>query len=79
MRVDGTFIGIELTEGVVADPELARRLDELCPVDIYAATPEGVQIVDDNVDECILCQLCLDVRPGEVVVHKLYSEEVLGS
>jgi NAD-dependent dihydropyrimidine dehydrogenase PreA subunit len=62
------------------DAELARRLEEACPVDIYAASETGVEIVHDNVDECILCALCIDASPpGTVKVHKLYSDEVLGA
>ena len=36
-------------------------------------------IVEANLDECILCALCIDAAPqGTVTVHKLYSNEVLG-
>ena len=80
MRDDATFIGIEVDDAVARDPELASKLDEACPVDIYEATSEGVQIVHENVDECILCGLCIDASPpGTVRVHKLYSGEVLGA
>jgi NAD-dependent dihydropyrimidine dehydrogenase PreA subunit len=74
MRADGTFIGVEVDDSVAGDPELARKLAEACPVDIYAAAPEGVEIVDENLDECVLCGLCLDASPpGAVKVIKLYD------
>jgi NAD-dependent dihydropyrimidine dehydrogenase PreA subunit len=80
MRDDATFIGIEVDDAVAGDAELARRLQEACPVDIYAAAESGVEIVYENVDECILCGLCIDASPdGTVTVHKLYSGEVLGA
>ncbi|HEV3002651.1 MAG TPA: hypothetical protein VGW75_18080 [Solirubrobacteraceae bacterium] len=80
MRDDATFIGIEVDDSVAGDADLARRLQEACPVDIYAAAEGGVRIVHDNVDECILCGLCIDASPaGTVRVHKLYSGEVLGA
>ena len=80
MRDDATFIGIEVDDSVKGDTELAAKLQEACPVDIYAATDGGVEIVHDNIDECILCGLCLDASPtGTVKVHKLYSDEVLAS
>jgi NAD-dependent dihydropyrimidine dehydrogenase PreA subunit len=80
MRDDATFIGIEVDDAVAGDADLGRRLQEACPVDIYAGTDEGVQIVHENVDECILCGLCIDASPeGTVTVHKLYSGEVLGA
>jgi NAD-dependent dihydropyrimidine dehydrogenase PreA subunit len=80
MRSDATFIGVEVDDAVTGDADLARKLEEACPVDIYAATGSGVQIVDANLDECILCGLCIDAAPqGTVTVHKLYSDEVLGA
>ena len=80
MRDDATFIGIEVDDSVKGDQTLAVKLQEACPVDIYAAADSGVEIVHDNVDECILCGLCIDASPpGTVQVHKLYSGEVLGA
>ncbi len=79
MRDDATFIGIEVDDAVAGDAELGKRLEEACPVDIYAGEG-GVRIVHENVDECILCGLCIDASPpGTVTVHKLYSGEVLGA
>ncbi len=78
VRVDDVFIGIELTDEAARDPELARRLEEACPVDIFKATDSGAEIVRENVDECVLCGLCLDAAPpGAVTVHKLYDETTL--
>jgi NAD-dependent dihydropyrimidine dehydrogenase PreA subunit len=74
VRRDGTFIGVEVEDGVVGDGELAKKLAEACPVDIYAAAEGGVEIVDENLDECVLCGLCLDASPpGTVKVLKLYD------
>ena len=74
MRSDGTFIGVEVDDSVSGDAELAKKLEEACPVDIYVAGDGGVEIVDDNLDECVLCGLCLDASPaGTVKVLKLYD------
>ncbi len=80
MRTDGTFIGIEVDDQAVAQqPRLAAHLDQVCPVDIYRQREDGgVDIVAENVDECVLCRLCLevahlDVGPGAVRVLKLYD------
>jgi NAD-dependent dihydropyrimidine dehydrogenase PreA subunit len=74
VRSDGTFIGVEVEDAVAGDAELAKRLAEACPVDIYAAAESGVEIVDENLDECVLCGLCLDASPeGTVRVIKLYD------
>ena len=69
-----TFIAVEVDESVRGDAELAQKLEEACPVDIFAAAEDGVQIVDENLDECVLCGLCLDASPpGTVKVIKLYD------
>ena len=75
MRKDSVFIGIEVDDAVAGDAELAKRLEEACPVDIYAATDAGVEIVEKNIDECVLCGLCLAAAPGDSVkVLKLYDD-----
>jgi NAD-dependent dihydropyrimidine dehydrogenase PreA subunit len=74
----GTFIDVTVDAAVAGDAELARKLTEVCPVDIFAAGPAGVEIVQANLDECVLCQLCINAAPaGTVTVHKLYSGETL--
>jgi NAD-dependent dihydropyrimidine dehydrogenase PreA subunit len=80
MRDDATFIGIEVDDAVGGDAALAQKLEDSCPVDIYADAGGRVEIVHDNIDECILCELCIQASPdGAVKVHKLYSGEVLGA
>jgi NAD-dependent dihydropyrimidine dehydrogenase PreA subunit len=72
---EAVFIDVEVDEAVAGDRELAARLEAACPVDIFAATEAGVTIVRANLDECILCRLCLDAAPaGTVRVRKLYAE-----
>ena len=52
----------------------AKKLEEVCPVDIFKAGGAGVEVVRSNLDECVLCELCLDAAPpGAVVVKKLYD------
>ncbi len=76
---NATFIGVEVDEAVAADPALAAKLTEVCPVDIYAQNPDGtLRIVEENLDECVLCELCINATPpGTVRVLKLYSGETL--
>ncbi len=74
----GTFIDVEVDATAGADPELARKLSEVCPVDIFRAGDTGVEIVQDNLDECVLCELCIRAAPpGTIRVVKLYSGESL--
>ena len=70
----GLFIDVEVDDSVRADAELARRLEEACPVDIYANADGRIEIIEGNVDECVLCELCLRAAPtGTVRVRKLYD------
>jgi NAD-dependent dihydropyrimidine dehydrogenase PreA subunit len=79
MRKDATFIAVEVDDVTAADPELARRLAEACPVDIFAQGQDGrLEILEQNLDECVLCRLCLDATPpGAVRVIKLYDNSAL--
>ena len=74
----GTFIDVEVDGAVAADTELARKLAEVCPVDIFKAGDTGVEIVESNLDECVLCELCINAAPpGAIRIVKLYSGETL--
>jgi NAD-dependent dihydropyrimidine dehydrogenase PreA subunit len=74
----GTFIDVEVDATAGADPELARKLADVCPVDIFTVGDSGVEIVQENLDECVLCQLCINAAPaGAIRVLKLYSGESL--
>jgi len=69
------FIDVEVDASAAADAELAKKLEEVCPVDIFKATDAGVEIVEGNLDECVLCNLCVDAAPaGAVRVIKLYEQ-----
>ncbi|MGH2922872.1 MAG: hypothetical protein ACRDKH_02435 [Solirubrobacterales bacterium] len=73
-QVHGVFIAVEVDESIRNDPELAAKLEEVCPVDIYADADGKVEVVEENLDECILCNLCVEAAPpGGVVVRKLYD------
>ena len=76
MRHDAIFIGIEVDDGAAADAAVAAKLAETCPVDIFAVGEGGeLRIVEENLDECVLCRLCIDASPpGSVTVRKLYDD-----
>jgi NAD-dependent dihydropyrimidine dehydrogenase PreA subunit len=75
MRKDAIFIAVELSDDVAGDPALGAKLEEVCPVNIYKGTPSGADIVEKNLDECVLCGLCYDATPnGGVSVLKLYAD-----
>lgn len=79
MRKDGLFIAVEVDDAVAADTELAKKLTDACPVDIYAQRGDGtLELVEKNLDECVLCRLCLDAVDSDpthpVHVLKLYED-----
>ncbi len=75
----GIFIDVEVSPEAAEDPAVAAKLAEVCPVDIYAQGEDGgLRIVEENLDECVLCKLCLDLAQLDVdddAVHviKLYD------
>ena len=75
MRSEALFIGVEVDDAAAADAVMAAKLTEVCPVDIYAQDEDGsLRLVEDNLDECVLCRLCIDAAPaGSVSVRKLYD------
>jgi NAD-dependent dihydropyrimidine dehydrogenase PreA subunit len=75
VRADATFIAVEVDDAAARDGAVAAKLTEVCPVDIYAVQGGHLVLVEENLDECVLCGLCLDAAPdGAVRVLKLYDE-----
>jgi NAD-dependent dihydropyrimidine dehydrogenase PreA subunit len=75
---DGLFIAVEVDASAAGDRELAAKLAEVCPVDIFRAGELGVEVVPEHLDECVLCELCLEaVPPGTVRVIKRYDDDAL--
>ncbi|MGC1813715.1 MAG: hypothetical protein WA696_06220 [Solirubrobacterales bacterium] len=74
--MEGIFIDVEVSDEIRKDAEMATKLEEVCPVDIFDVREDddSVAIVRENLDECVLCNLCVEAAPpGGVVVKKLYD------
>jgi ferredoxin-like protein FixX len=70
---NGMFINVEVDAAAAKDAVTAKKLTEVCPVNIFAQQKDGaLRIVDENLDECTLCELCTQAFPGKVKVQKLY-------
>ncbi|HEX5929962.1 MAG TPA: hypothetical protein VFY48_11290 [Solirubrobacterales bacterium] len=68
------FIDVEVEDSVAGDAAIAAKLEEVCPVDIFKDAGGRVEIVEENLDECVLCKLCIEAAPaGTVHVKKLYD------
>ena len=77
-QLNGIFIDVVVDDSIAGDTELAAKLEEVCPVDIFKDADGRVEIVEENLDECVLCALCIEAAPpGAVVVKKLYDDTTL--
>ena len=71
---NGMFIRVDVDPAAAKDAAAAKKLTEVCPVNIFAQAKDGaLRIVDENLDECTLCDLCMQAFPGKVKVVKLYE------
>ncbi len=70
----GLFIDVKVDDAISRDAEIAAKLAEVCPVNIFQASEKGVTVVEKELDECVLCDLCLEVAPGQVQIIKLYEQ-----
>ena len=76
--MSGLFIDVVVDDTVKDQPELAQKLEDVCPVDIFANDGGRVTVVEENLDECVLCELCVKAAPaGTVKVLKLYDGTAL--
>ena len=74
----GLFIDVEVDDQIRDQADIAQKLEDACPVDIYKNAGGHVEIVERNLDECVLCELCINAAPaGAVTVLKLYSGDTL--
>jgi len=70
------FIRVDVDNSIVEKTAgLADKLVEVCPVKIFkpASQENAVEVVEENVDECTLCDLCTQASPEGVHVIKLYE------
>ena len=72
----GLFIDVRVDASVASDKQLAKKLSDVCAVDIFDQHADGsLKIVEENLDECVLCDLCIQAAPaGSVRVIKLYDK-----
>ena len=69
------FINIEIDMQKCVGINKCGQCVQVCPVNIFDKKGENPVIVEQNEDECILCELCLqECTPNAIVIHKLYED-----
>ena len=71
----GLFIDVKVSDKAAKDTAVVAKLEEVCPVDIFEQEESGaLRIVEENLDECVLCDLCMSAAPSNSVeIVKLYE------
>ena len=69
------FIRVEIDMDRCIGINECGKCVRVCPVNIFEAEGEKPAIVEQNQDECTLCNLCLEeCTPDAVVIVKLYEK-----
>jgi len=68
------FIRVDIKDDVIRKTAgLAKKLVDVCPVAIFKAEGDSAVTVEENLDECTLCDRCMQASPDGVKVVKLYE------
>ena len=69
------FIRVEIDMNRCGGIEGCGRCMRVCPVNVFDRENDKPLVVEENQDECILCDLCLQECKSEaIVIHRLYDE-----
>lgn len=71
----GEFIKVIIDRAKCGSPEEIQRWVRVCPVNIFKMDGDAPVVVEENEDECTLCDLCRQQAdtPGAVAIVKLYE------
>ena len=73
-ELNGVFIDVEVDESVAERPRARREARGGLPGRHLRRRGRHGRIVEENLDECVLCDLCVEAAPeGTVRVMKLYD------
>jgi NAD-dependent dihydropyrimidine dehydrogenase PreA subunit len=68
------FIRLTISEERCTGIAACGKCVQVCPVNIFVAEGDRPLVVEQNQDECTLCDLCLqECEPDAVVLKKLYE------
>jgi NAD-dependent dihydropyrimidine dehydrogenase PreA subunit len=68
------FIRVEINMNNCIGISECGQCVRVCPVNIFDEEDVHLFIVEQSQDECILCELCLEVcTPKAIIIRKLYD------
>jgi NAD-dependent dihydropyrimidine dehydrogenase PreA subunit len=70
----GTFIEVHIDSKKCLGPKKSGECVRICPVNIFEAKDGKTMVREENEDECILCNLCLDkCQTSAITIKRLYE------
>ena len=70
----GVFIRVKIEDKKCLGPDRSGECVKICPVNIFETKQGRVVVKEENEDECILCNLCMDrCQPAAISIEKLYE------
>jgi NAD-dependent dihydropyrimidine dehydrogenase PreA subunit len=71
----GVFIKVEIDMNRCLGIEGCGECVRVCPVSILGTNGNDPIVIEDNEDECILCDLCFkECTPEAISIRKIYKE-----
>lgn len=73
----GMFVQIEIDYNKCKNVKNCKICEDVCPVEIFKFEKldnnRKISVVEENIDECTFCNLCLEKCPqGAITIKKLY-------
>jgi len=69
------FIKVEIDKSICSGIEVCGKCVKVCPVNVFDKRGDEPLIVEENEDECILCDLCRQAcNVNAVTICKLYEK-----
>ncbi len=70
------FIKVQVKPEGISDEALVKKLVDICPVDIFCENQGRLSVVEENQDECTLCNLCIQATSeGIIRIIRLYEDQ----
>ena len=68
------FIRVKISLDKCVGINKCGKCVQVCPMDIFSGEKDQPFIVEQNEDECTLCELCLkECKPNAIAILKLYE------